>query len=161
MRHVWGRALAAAAFAILLVAAPHLMTVEAQPPVELDPRVGRAFVMIRQAEAAGATQNETSSLVALLNRVLELQDSLNATPSNEKEKRAALRARVDQQLTDLETKAAQLWVVASQRTQMSNILAYVSGGIVAVLATVAYAYGLSFWRKYRVKRTFQMRISPK
>jgi len=161
MRRVSGRALAAVAFAILLVGAVHLMTAKAQPPVEFEPRISRAFASLRQAEVAGATQNELSDLVTLLNKTLELQDAINATPSSETEKRAALRTQIDQQLTDLETKAGQLQAVASQRTQMNNVLAYVSGGIVAALATVAYAYGLSFWRRYRVKRTFQMRISPK
>lgn len=161
MRRVWGRALAAIAFAILLVAAAHLMTAKAQLPVELEPRLSRVFVMVRQAEAAGATQNELSDLVALLNKALELQDAINATPSSEQEKRAGLRTQLDQLLTDLENRAVQLQVAASKRTQMNNVLAYVSGGVVAFLGTVAYAYGVSFWRKYRIKRTFQMRISPK
>jgi hypothetical protein len=64
-------------------------------------------------------------------------------------------------LDTVQSNAVQLEAVASQRTFTNNVLTYVSGGIAAVLATIAYACCVSFWRKYRVKRTFQTKVIPK
>lgn len=129
---------------------------------EFQPRFSRVFAMVRQAEANGATPNELRELVAILNRALELnEEALKLTQSNEAQRRTGLLVQVDQMLDTLEGKASQLEAVASQRTFTNKVLAYVSGGIAAFLGTLAYAYGTSFWRKYRIKRTFQMRIIPK
>jgi len=64
-------------------------------------------------------------------------------------------------LESLESKASEVENFAAGRTLFNKYLAYFSGGIAAFLATLAYAYGISLWRKYRIKRTFQMRIIPK
>lgn len=129
---------------------------------ELQPRFSRVFAMVRHAEANGATADELRELVAVLNRALELnEEALKLTQSNEAERRTGILVQVDQMLDTLEGKASQVEAVASQRTFTNKVLAYVSAGIAAFLGTLAYAYGASFWRKYKIKRTFQMRILPK
>ena len=44
---------------------------------------------------------------------------------------------------------------------MNRILTYASGVVAAIVGTVGYAYVTSFYQKYRVKRTFQMRVTRK
>jgi hypothetical protein len=138
------------------------MTAASQTVDDLQPRFGQALVLVQQAESAGATPSEIAELVTLLNSALELdQQALRLTSQSDAQKRADLLAQADVILTSVENKAAQLQVVASQRTRTNTMLAYVYGVIAALLGTVAYAYGGAFYRKYRTKRTFQMRISPK
>jgi predicted DNA-binding protein YlxM (UPF0122 family) len=128
----------------------------------IQPRFGQALLLVQQAESAGATSSEIADLVKLLNTALGLnEEALKLTSQSDAQKRAELLAQVDQTLTSVEAKAAQVQTVASQRTRTNRMLAYVYGAIVALVGTVAYAYGVAFYRRYRTKRTFQMRISPK
>lgn len=154
--------LAMSALAILLLIVAGSVRVASQVPAQFEPRFSRALAVIHQAETSGATADEVKELVALLNRALELNDeAAKLTGPTDAGRRAEVLAQLDQLLGSLETKAGQLEAVSSQRAFMNRVLAYVSGGIVAVLATLAYAYGDSFYRRYRIKRTFQMRIHPK
>ncbi len=139
-------ALIISTIALLLLARP--VNVTAQSASDLQPLYNQAIVHVHRAETAGATTNEVGALVALLNKAEEEQTQGNLTQANET-------------LNEVESKAGQLEITASQRTLTNKILAYGSRGIAALLGTVAYSYGVSFWRKYRIKRTFQMRIIPK
>jgi len=131
-----------------------------QPTDEPQSRFGTALDLVHRAEAAGATHEETAGLVILLNKALQLGDEATRLPSSEAQ-RAVLLAQVDDILGKVETEATRLEVTASQRTSTNRVVAYVSGGVAAFLATLAYACTGYVWRRYRVKRTFQMRISPK
>lgn len=150
------------ALATLLLIGAHPMTARSQTLDELHPRLAQALVLVQRAESAGATPGEVAGLVMLLNSVLELnEEALKLTSPSGAKRRAELLAQADAILTSVETKAVQLQAVASQRTRTNTILAYVYGAIAALLGTVAYVYGVAFYRRYRTKRTFQMRISPK
>ena len=150
------------ALATLLLLTAHSMTATSQTVDELQPRFGEMIVLVHQAESAGATSSEVAELVTLLNRALEMNgEALKLASPSDAQRRAELLKQVDEVLTSVEAKATQLQAVASQRTFTNTILAYISGVIAAFLGTVAYAYGISFWHRYRVKRTFQMKISPK
>jgi len=151
---------------VIAAASPLLIAVDSIAvtfqPDEFQPRFNRVFAIVLQAEAAGATPDELRELVVLLNSALELnEEAFKLTRPDEAQRRNELLTQVDQMLDSLETKASQLEAVASQRTFTNKLLAYVSGGIAAFLGTLAYAYGTSLWRRYRIKRTFQMRIIPK
>jgi signal transduction histidine kinase len=138
------------------------MTITAQTSTNLQPGFSNALMAIQQAETAGATASEIAPIMTLLNQAVQLnQQALQLTSPQDAQKRQQLLSQVDQMLTQVDTAAGQLQTVAAQRTQLNTIIAYVSGGVVALVGTVAYAYGLSFWRRYRIKRTFQMRVSPK
>ena len=118
--------------------------------------------MLHQAESAGATPSEIGALVALLNKALELNgEALKLTAPDEVQRRAELVAQVDHILMTVENRAADLTALASQRSYTNKVLTYVWGAIAAVLGTILYAFTMSFYRKYRIKRTFQMRISRK
>jgi predicted PurR-regulated permease PerM len=118
--------------------------------------------MLHQAESAGATPSEIGALVALLNKAIELDteaQKLNAP--GEAQRHAELVAEVDQILTTVENRAAELAVIASQRSYTNRILTYVWGAVAAILGTALYSFMVSFYRKYRIKRTFQMRVTRK
>jgi hypothetical protein len=145
---------------ILLPLTAQTVTSASQPTEELQPQFSRAFVLVRRAETAGATHEEVTGLVILLNKALQLDEEATRLPGSDAQ-RAALLAQVNETLGRAETEATRLEVTASQRTFTNKIVAYATGGIAALLATIAYAYGGHIWRRYRIKRTFQMRIFPK
>ena len=146
--------------AVLLPLTAQTVTSTSQLTEELQPQFSRAFVLVRRAEAAGATHEEVTALVLLLNRALKLDEEATRLPTSDAQ-RAALLAQMNEILGKVETEATRLETTASQRTLTNRVIAYVSGGIAAFLATLGYAYTGHIWRKYRIKRTFQMRISPK
>ena len=138
------------------------LAVRSQTIRTLEPRFGQTLVTLHQAESAGATPSEIGELVALLNKALELNgEALKLNAPDQAQKRADLLAQVEQILTTVQNQAAELTAVASQRTYNNTVLTYVGGAITAVLATIAYAFIVSFYQKYRIKRTFQMRVVPK
>jgi hypothetical protein len=146
--------------AILLPLTAQTSSSALQPTEELQPRFSSAFALVHRAEAAGATREETADLVLLLNKALQLSEEATRLPGSETQ-RVALLAQANETLGRVETEATRLEATASQRTFTNRIAAYVTGGIGALLATIAYAYGGYIWRRYRIKRTFQMRILPK
>jgi hypothetical protein len=133
-------------------------TVSSQAVDQLPPGFSQALSAVRGAEAAGATPAEIAPLVGLLNSALQLNaEATNASSPT----RSQLQAQVSNQLATVQSRAGQLESVASRRTFMDDVISYLSGGVGALIATVVCAYCLSFWRKYRVKRTLQMKIYRK
>jgi hypothetical protein len=134
----------------------------AQPTSDFALRYNQVIVQIHQAELAGATSAEIAELLVLVNNALDLNEqAAKLTSPADAQTRAQLLAQVDVIMNSVETKASQLEILASQRTRANEVVAYSSGVIASLLGTVAFSYGISFWRKYRIKRTFQMRIIPK
>jgi phosphoribosylanthranilate isomerase len=156
------RALTIVVITVALLLSARFVNVTSQPTGQLQSHFKQAIVQVHKAESAGATTDEVAKLAVLLNKALELNEqALALTRPEDAQKRAQLLAQVDEMLDSVQGNATQLELVASQRTFTNNALTYISGGIGAFIATIAYAYGLSFWRKYRVKRTFQMKVIPK
>ena len=148
--------------ATLILLAIHSTAVAPQSSDELEPSFNEAVALVHRAESAGATSQEVTKLVKLLNRALELNEEADKLirPDDEK-RRTDLLGQVNEMLGNVQTDATQLEVIASKRTFTNKVIAYTSGGIAALVATIVLEYGMSFWRRYRVKRTFQMRIVPK
>jgi hypothetical protein len=154
------RALIIPAILLLLLARP--VNVTAQPTSDIQLLYNQAITQVLKAESAGATANEVGELVVLLNKAVDLNDQADKlTIPADAQARAQLLSQVNETLNDAKIKASQLEITASQRTFTNKALAYGSGAIASLLGAIAYSYGISFWRKYRVKRTFQMRIIPK
>jgi hypothetical protein len=129
---------------------------------EIQPGFNQAITQVRLAESAGATQSEINELLTTLNKALELNEqALKLTSPNDAQRRAELLTQVNVMLDDVQTRASALQTVASQRTRMNTVLAYVYGGVAAAVGTFAYAFLLAFYRRYRIKRTFQMKVTPK
>ena len=65
------------------------LDLSAQISQPLQPSFGQAIVAVDNAEAAGATPNETAPLVSLLNKALELNQEASSLPINQTEQRSA------------------------------------------------------------------------
>jgi len=130
----------------------------AQLNPSLPPLLGQAISAVSNAEAAGATPNETAPLVTLVNTALELNREASNLPSNQTQERGALLARVNQILSNVTDRANRLTTAAIQRTYTVKVIAYLTGLVVAILGTLAFSFGVEIYRRYYVKRTFQMRI---
>ena len=138
-----------------------LLYPSAQINQPLQPSLGQVIVAVNNAEAAGATPNETAPLVAQLNKALELNRQASSLPTNQTDQRNALLSSVDQILTNVTNQANSLTTRSAQRTYTNKIITYIIGLVVAIVGTFAYVIGGEFYQKYRVKRTFQMRVRPK
>ena len=143
----------------LLLVTPRIAT--SQPSEELQPRFSKALALVHQAEVAGATREEITNLVVLLNKALQLNEQATRSPTFEAKRRGDLLAQVNETLGTVETEASQVEVTAARRTLTTRTQAYLSGGILAVVSTFAYVIAVRFWREYRIKRTFQMRVFRK
>ncbi len=142
---------------IIIVIAPHYSRAQAN----LEPGFGRAIVAVNNAEAAGATPNETASLVTLLNKALELNQEASNLPTNQTGQRNTLLSTANQILTNVTNQANELTITSAQRAYTKKIIAYVSGLLVAVFGTFAYVFGVELYTRYRIKRTFQMKVTAK
>jgi hypothetical protein len=161
LRRTQTRLAIAAAIVIAAVALVPLVAIS-QTATTIEPGFGPALVAVRQAESAGATPNEIASLVALLNKTLELnEDALKLNGPGEAQNRIELISQVDQALMTVQGQATDLTALASHRSYTNKVLTYVWGIIAAVVGTVLFAFTVSFYRNYRIKRTFQMRITRK
>lgn len=151
----------AAAIVIVAVALVPFVAIS-QTAATIEPGFGPALVAVHQAESAGATPNEIASLVAQLNRALQLnQNALKMNGPGEVQNRSGLISQVDQMLMTVQGQATDLTALASHRSYMNKALAYIWGVVAAVVGTVLFAFTVSFYRNYRIKRTFQMRITRK
>lgn len=140
----------------------HPLLVSFQLGDGLQTRFNDVIIEVHRAESAGATMSEVSDLVGQLNNALELNEAVGRlTGSNDSQKRQALLSQLNETLSLLQSKAAQVEATASRRTSFNRILGYASGVIAALLGTAAYALGTIIRRRYRIKRTFQMRVIPK
>lgn len=128
----------------------------------LQPRFNAAIVSVRRAESSGATSGELSELVALLNTALDLnRQALKLNAPYQAEQRAELLGQVNQLLTTVTNRADELAVTSSQRMYANTVITYVGGAMFAVLGTIAYALAVRVYRNYRIKMTFQMKVSRK
>jgi hypothetical protein len=161
MARLWRFLVIGIMLAGLLLLPTEITRVTSQPNEELQPQFNKALALVHEAEGAGATREEVADLVVLMNKALQLNEEAAALPESEAKRKVDLLAQVNATLAIVETEAGQLEVIAARRTFTNQVLAYLSGGIGAFASTLAYVIGVRFWRTYRVKRTFQMRISRK
>ena len=134
--------------------------VASQTVVTLQPGFEQAIIAVHSAETAGAAPNDISGLVSLLNKALEINhEALQSnTPAD---KRAELLAQVNQILATVQNNAAELTSVSREKTYTDRIMAYALGGVVAFLATILYGFAAVFYQRYRIGKTFDMRLKRK
>ncbi len=145
--------------AVILVALQPLVT--SQDTGGLQPTFGQAIETVRRAESAGAPPSEIAGLVLLLNKALDLNRDALELNSTQSQERATLLSQVDQTLTTVNSQAEELAVTYAQRSYYNVIIAYVSGVITAILGTLSFILAVNVYRAYRIKRTFQMKVTPK
>lgn len=130
-----------------------------QPGTELEPRLGEVLGLVHRAEEAGANPEEIQELVVLLNRALALNDEARRQASqNNMQQYAELLAEANTILVEVQSRAEALETTSAQRTFTNRVFTYALGAVGALLATITYHYVTLFWRRYKTKRTFQMRI---
>ncbi len=116
---------------------------------------------VRKAESAGAEPQELAGLINELNSVVGLESQLQNLSPQEADKRSQLLGEISSRLAHVDAEANQVQVSASQRTLTNHLIAYVFGGVEALLATLVSCWTLSLWRKCRAKRFLQLKIVPK
>lgn len=122
----------------------------------------QALVQVQKAELAGATPQEISGLVNLLNRAVELDREANQlSAANETAKASQVTSQVNQTLITVESEAMQLTVSSTQRSSANKITLYLEGVIAALLGTFTYSVAVYLNEKRKVKQTFQMRVKRK
>jgi len=121
-------------------------------------QLSKAIQDVQAAELSGANPDEMRELAVQLNTMIGLQDELQNLSPQELGKRAQLTEQINNTLTKVDVQANEIATRASQRTSINDLVAYSSGVVGAVIATVVYHYGTLLRRRYRVKRTFQMKI---
>jgi len=127
----------------------------------LQPGVGQAILAVNNAEAAGATASETAPLVTLLNKALELNREAVSLPTNQTEQRNAILSKVNQILTNVTNQAYDLTTTSAQRTYTNKIITYATALVLAVVGTFAYVLCVELYQRYRIKRTFQMKVKAR
>jgi TolA-binding protein len=139
--------------AIVLTVAILSITLTTVKSQSTDPQSQLNLVIqdVQKAEAAGANSEEMQGLVVQLNKIIELQNQ-NSTQN---------QPEINNALTTIDSEANQIQITASQRTSINHLTTYATGFIGAILATIVSHLTLQFWRKYQIKRTFQMKIIPK
>jgi len=147
--------------AVLSLFAAQTIRVTSQPAGELQPRFTGALMLVLQVESAGASSEEVAHLLFLLNRALQLDEEASNLPEWETQRRAQLVAEIDETLRVVEVQAKELRVAASGRNLTRQMTMFASGAAAAFLAMLAYVLAAYLSWKYRVRRTFQMRIKPK
>lgn len=155
----WLSPIIVAILVTIITITPFNSRTQLNPP--LQPDFGQALIAVNNAEAAGATPNETAPLVVLLNKALELNQEASSLPTNQTDQRNAMLSSVNQILTNVTNQANDLTTSSAQRTYTNKILTYATGLLVAVIGTFAYIFGVELYKRYRIKRTFQMRVRRK
>ena len=142
-----------------LVVTSHYSRAQLNP--SLPAGFGQALAAVNNAEAAGATSTETAPLVALLNEALELDQEASRLPANQTGQRDSLLSSVNKILMNVTNQANDLSTTAAQRAYTNKIIVYVTGLFLAIIGTVAYIFGMELYQRYRIRRTFQMRVTAK
>ena len=124
-------------------------------------QLNQAMQDIRRAESAGAEPGELQKLVDRMNYATQLQMEEQSLPAQDTDRKMKLQAEISSTLTSVDAEANQLEATAAERTYYGHLAAYSIALIGALIATAVYYYGLLFYKRYRVKRTFQMKIVPK
>jgi hypothetical protein len=143
----------------MIVITPHYSRAQLNPVLEAS--FGQAIVAINNAEAAGATPNETAPLVTLLNKALQLNQEASSLPTNQTQQRNAILSSVPQILTNVTNQANDLTATSAQRSYTNKIITGVAGILVAVVGTFAYVLCVELYQRYRIKRAFQLKVKAK
>jgi hypothetical protein len=145
---------------VAIVLLIHSASVISQP-VSADAQLSKVIQAVRTAELSGATSDEIRDLSAQLNNLIGLQDALQSVPPQDVGRRTQLSDQINNTLTSVDMQSVELATRAAERTSVNHLVSYSAGVVGAVITTAIYHYGTVLWRRYRVKRTFQLKIIPR
>lgn len=118
-----------------------------------------AFRDVQIADLSGATTEEVHGLVTQLNSVLQTEDRLNTSSSQNTTMRIQLREQINSTLTAIEDMALEAATDSAAKTSKNHLIAYSLAPIGAAFGTIVYYYCVLLWHKYRIKRLFRMKIN--
>jgi len=143
----------------MITITPHYSRAQLNPSLQTG--FSQAIAAVHNAEAAGATPNETAPLVAMLNEALALNQEASSLPSNQTTQRNTLLSSANQFLTNVTNRANDLTSISTRGTYTNTVITYVIGIVAAVVGTFVYVFGVELYQRYRIKRTFEMKVSSK
>jgi len=121
-----------------------------------------AFAAVREAEAAGAEENQIAALVERLNLALNLMEQAkqgyaqgNSTNTDEAVAQATYLCN------QLKGEANQLRDAALTSSHHNKILLFSMVPVAALIVTLCVHYGLKMWRRSDVERVMKMEIREK
>jgi len=145
---------------IVLLLLVHSASVTSQS-ISTEIQLSKVIQDVQAAELSGANSDETRDLAVQLNTIIVIHDELQKLTPVELGKRAQLDQQINRTLMSVDTQANEIATRASQRTSTNHLFVYSSGAVGALIATVVYHYGQLLRQRYRIKRTFQMKIIPR
>lgn len=148
------------ALGIVVLMLINTMSTPAQLTESMQLPFSSALIAVRQAQEAGATPNEIAPLIGLLNKALELQtEALDLRSPAQSSKRAELLSQMDQILSTVATQGSKLTRASLEREQTNQTIAYILGAVAALLGSLFYALAVSSYKRRRIKRILNMRVS--
>jgi len=119
----------------------------------------KAIAAVREAEAAGADENQLSALVERLNTVVWMIDRAESLLLQGDVQGAAAQAeRGIEASREIVSQAAKLRDEASLRTYYGKVLTFGMVPVASLLVTVGAHHGWKWWRRREVGRMMRMEI---
>jgi len=119
----------------------------------------KAIAAVREAEAAGADENQLSALVERLNAVVWMIDRAESLLLQGDVQAATAQAeRGIEASREIVSQAAKLRDEASLRTYYGKIFTFGMVPVVSLLVTVGAHYGWKWWRRREINRMMKMEI---
>jgi Asp-tRNA(Asn)/Glu-tRNA(Gln) amidotransferase C subunit len=150
--------LGALLIAVLLLIHPTLVTSQ---PSQSENQLNNVIQDVQKAERAGAQPEEIRKLIDQLNSVIYLESQIQNLGPQDADRRSQLLSEINSTLTNVVLQANEIETSASHRTFTNHLIAYSTGAIAAISATVVSNYLLHLRRKGRAERALRMRIIPK
>lgn len=121
-----------------------------------------AFASIREAETAGAGENQIASLVDRLNLALNLiEQAKRESEQGDITGIGETTAQAAYILNQLQDEANQLRDAALTSSYYYKVLLYSIVPVAALIVTVCIHYGLRWWRRSEVERIMKLEIREK
>lgn len=150
-----------------LVSAPPILATSEQSDTlreiqNAEQRFREAFAAVREAEAAGAEENQIAVLTERLNTALNLIEQAkqgyaqgNSTNTDEAATQATYLC------SQLKGEANQLRDAALTNSRYTKILLFSMVPVAALIVTLCVHYGLKWWRRSEVERVMKMEIKER
>jgi len=124
-----------------------------------DAEFKRAFLAVREADAAGADKEKMAILVERLNSVLGMIDEAERLRvEGEIEEASAVAGRTIDISKGIVSEAFELRDEASRGTYYGKAFAFGMAPVASLVVTVGSIYGWKWWRRYKIDRIMRMEI---
>jgi len=151
---------------LTFVSAPPILATSEQSdaPEEIqnaEQQFREAFAAVREAEAAGAEENQIAALAERLNLALNLIEQAKRDGQGNSTNTDETVAQVTYLCNQLKGEAHQLRDAARKSSHYNKILVFSAVPVAALIVTLCVHYGLKWWRRSEVERVMKMEIREK